>query len=261
MMTQGTTIFNGKESIMPDIDYVKDYKEKELRQYVVAYLLIVVAFVGLHTVAELRQALSGAASKMPLILQMIMTDIFLGAVCVLVIIFNEIWPDRIKTKLIYWRMPSDDIFTRIANGKIGPTEFDLTEAKAIYAHLATAPPEKQTSEWSVMLRKCRKAGHSNVLDAQRMQLMTRDICITTLSLLIMSFTAVIFLSFIQNEKSASLKMLGLPVTYLTAMLRVTGVAARNRANRLVALVIKNDIQEKIADRSVDDRTDAWITDI
>ena len=29
--------------------YVKDYKEKELRQYILAYLLITVAFIALHT--------------------------------------------------------------------------------------------------------------------------------------------------------------------------------------------------------------------
>lgn len=29
--------------------YVKDYKEKELRQYILAYLLITVASIALHT--------------------------------------------------------------------------------------------------------------------------------------------------------------------------------------------------------------------
>ena len=42
---------------MSDIKFVKDYREKELRQYVLAYLLITVAFVGFNTVAELQEVL------------------------------------------------------------------------------------------------------------------------------------------------------------------------------------------------------------
>jgi len=229
---------------MSDIEFVKDYREKELSQYVLAYLLIAVAFVGFHTVSELQQVLKSAASTMPLILQMIMTDFFLGAVCVLVVILNEIWPDRVKTRLIYWKIPSSTIFSRIANGKLDAAGFDLAEARVIYAHLASTPPDKQTSEWNILLRKCRKAGHSNVVDAQRMQLMTRDICLSTLSLLIMSIAAVAALAIIHNDIRVSLSMLGFPMLYLVVMLVVTGAAARNRAHRLVALVIKNDVQDK-----------------
>jgi len=228
---------------MPDIEYVKDYREKELRQYVMAYLLIAIASVGFHTVAGLQQISDSATSTMVSILQMIMTDIFLGAICVIVVIFNEVWPDSVKTKLIYRKMPSDTVFSRIATSKIDPTGIDLDRARAIYAQLASAPPAKQTSEWNILLRKCREAGRSNVVDAQRMQLMTRDLCLSTFSLLIMNIVAIVALAIVNNSICTSLKMLGLPISYLIVMLIVTMAAARNRAHRLVAIVIKNDVQD------------------
>ena len=244
---------------MSDIKFVKDYREKELRQYVLAYLLITVAFVGFNTVAELQQVLGSAANTIPLILQMVMTDIFLGAVCVLVLILNEIWSDRIKTRLIYKKMPSNTIFTRIATGEVDTSEFDLTQARAIYAHLATAPSEKQTAEWNLLLRKCREANHSNVIDAQRMQLMTRDIFLSTLSLLIMSIAVIASYAFLHNDLNAPIRMLGLPIIYLFVMLFVTRTSARNRANRFVEVVIKVDVQDSIAAHTRDDENDASVS--
>ena len=227
---------------MPDIEYVKNYKEKELRQYVLAYLLITTASVGFQTVAELRVTESDT-NTMVSIFQMIITDIFIGAICVLVMIFNEIWPDNMKTKLVYGRLPSDNIFSRISNGKIDSTGFDLDKAKAIYAHLFSASAAKQTAEWNNLLRKCRDSDYSNVVEAERMQLMTRDICISTISLLIMNVFAVIVFAIVNKSICISMKMLGVPIVYLVVMLIVTKTASWNRANRFLSLVIKNSIQD------------------
>jgi hypothetical protein len=84
---------------MADIEYVKNYKEKELRQYVFAYLLITIASVGFHTVTEFQ--VSGInINALISIFHMIMTGVLIGAICVLVMIFNEIWSDKMKTKLV-----------------------------------------------------------------------------------------------------------------------------------------------------------------
>ena len=233
---------------MPDIEFVKDYREKELRQYVLAYLLVAIATVGFQAVAGLQlQASSSETNVIISILQMIITDLFLGGICIIVMIFNEIWPDHAKTRLIYWRMPSDTVFTRIKSGNIDTAGFDLERARVVYAHLFSASATKQTSEWGHLLRKCRDAGRSNVVDAQRMQLMTRDICLSTFSLLIMNIVAVATLAIVNNSVCISLKTLWLPIVYLVAMLIVTRIAARNRAHRLVNLVLKNSVQDTIDD--------------
>jgi len=227
---------------MADIEYVKNYKEKELRQYILAYLLIAIASVGFQTVAEF-QVSGNDTNTMMSIFQMIMTDIFIGAICVLVIIFNEIWSDNMKTKLVYGQLPSDTVFSRISNGKIDTTGFDLDKAKVIYVHLFSASAVKQTAEWNSLLRKCRDSDYSNVVEAERMQLMTRDICISNISLLIMNVVAVVVFAIINKSICISVRMLGIPIVYLIVMLIITKVASWNRANRLLSLVIKNDVQD------------------
>lgn len=223
---------------MADIEYVKNYKEKELRQYVLAYLLVTVTFVGFHTITH-----SGAFDRFEAIFQMIITDIFVGAICVLVLIFNELWSDRTKTKLVYGEMPSGTVFTDIASGKIDATGFDLDKAKELYMALADESESKQTAEWNLLLRKSRETGRGNVIEAQRMQLMTRDICMSTISLLILNIIAIGVLAIVHFDIIFTLKMMAMPIIYLIVMLIITKIAAQNRARRFVALVIKNDVQD------------------
>jgi hypothetical protein len=227
-----------------DIEYVKNYKEKELRQYVLAYLLVTIASMGFQTIAELKLQVSGSdPNAMMTIFQMIMADIFIGAICVLVMILNEIWSDNMKTKLVYGQLPSNTIFTRISNGKIDATGFDLDKAKAVYAYLFSVSAVKQTAEWNKLLRKCRDSDYSNVVEAERMQLMTRDLCVSTISLLIMNIIIVVFFTIVNKNICGSIKMLGIPIVYLVVMLIITKVASRNRADRFLSLVIKNNIQD------------------
>jgi uncharacterized protein YacL len=234
---------------MSNIKYVKNYKKKELRQYVLAYLLITIASVGFQTVAAFQSQDSWSeANAMALVFQMIMTDVFIGAICVLVIIFNEIWSDKMKTNLVYGQLPSDTVFSRISNGKIDATGFDLDKARVIYAHLFSASAAKQTAEWNKLLRKCRDFDYSNVVEAERMQLMTRDICISTVSLFIMNIVAVLIITIINRSICISLEIFIVPIVYLVIMFFITKKASCNRANRFLSLVIKNNIQDNKDDQ-------------
>jgi hypothetical protein len=189
------------------------------------------------------QASGSDINAMTSIFQMVMTDIFMGAICVLVMIFNEIWSDNMKTKIVYGQLPSDTVFSRISNGKIDATGFDLDKAQVIYSHLFSASATKQTAEWNKLLRKCRDSGYSNVVEAERMQLMTRDICMSTVSLLIMNIIAVFIFTIESKNICVSIKMFVVPIVYLAVMLIITKVASRNRADRFLSLVIKNDVQD------------------
>ena len=92
--------------------YVKDYKEKELRQYILAYLLITVAFIALHTDFS-----ADNENLLDTLLKMAAIDIWVSGLSVLVVILNEIWPDAMKTEIVYGSMPSDTIFSEIAAGE------------------------------------------------------------------------------------------------------------------------------------------------
>lgn len=142
--------------------YVKDYKEKELRQFILAYLLITVAAIALHTDFS-----ADNADLLDTLLKMAAMDIWVSGLSVLVVILNEIWSDAMKTKIVYGSMPSDTIFSEIAAGK-GPFCFDLDAARAKYKDLSTLQPDKQSAEWYKLLHAGREAECGNVIEGQRM---------------------------------------------------------------------------------------------
>ena len=221
-----------------NVAYIKEYTDKEMKQYVLSYLLIAISSIGFQT-----QLTNDSSNLSTSIFQMLVTDVFLGAICVLVFIFNELWTDRAKTKLIYGELPSNSVFSDISNGKIDTNGFDLDKARKIYSGLPTASPMKQTAEWNILLRNSKDAEKGNVIEAEKLQLMTRDLCMSTISLLIMNIVAVGVFSLVNNDIFLSTKMLGIPIVYLIVMFFITRAAARNRAKRLVVLVIKNDVQD------------------
>lgn len=104
----------------------------------------------------------------------------------------------------------------------------------MYTSLATALAAKQTSEWNVLLRKCRNDGHGNVVDAERLQLMTRDIYLSTFSLLITTVIAVGVLAIWKSNFCIAINALWIPIVYLLVMMAITRKAARNRAERFVS---------------------------
>ena len=67
-------------------EYIKSYREKELRQYVLAYLLIAIACVGFQ-----KQVVGATSVTLESLFTMFITDFFVGAMCVLVLVLNEIW--------------------------------------------------------------------------------------------------------------------------------------------------------------------------
>lgn len=147
--------------------YVKDYKEKELRQFILAYLLITVASIALHTDFS-----ADSADLLNTLLQMAAMDIWVSGLSVLVVILNEIWSDAMKTKIVYGSMPSDTIFSEIAAGKRSFC-FDLDAAKEKYKDLSALPPDKQSAEWYKLLhcrqrsrmRECHRGSADAVDDA------------------------------------------------------------------------------------------------
>lgn len=225
-------------------EYIKDYKYKELKHYVLAYLLIAVSSVGFYTVVSVD-----TADLLSSLFNMVTIDLLVGAICALVFVLNELWSDKAKTRIVYREMPSNTVFTDISAGIIDTTGFDLTKAQSMYAHLSNAAANLQTAEWNGLLVKSRDAGRENVIEAERLQLMTRDICVSTISLLIMNFVVLIVLMIVSNSLWNPIKMLGLPLAYLILMFFVTRAAARSRAKRFVALVVKNDVQDYVKSKS------------
>ncbi len=221
-------------------EYIKNYKYKELRQYIISYLLITIASVGFCTRATI-----GNLDWYSSLFNMIAIDVLVGAICTLVFVLNELWSDKSKTRLVYHQMPSDAVFSDIASGKIDATGFDLETAQKMYGHMADAPANLQTAEWNKLLQKSRISEMGNVIKAERLQLMTRDICMSTISLFIMTLAALVVLEVFSVNKWDPIKMFIIPLVYLLVMFFASRAAARSRAKRFVAIVIKNDVQSGI----------------
>ena len=221
-------------------EYIKNYKYKELRQYIISYLLITIASVGFCTRATI-----GNLDWYSSLFNMIAIDVLVGAICTLVFVLNELWSDKSKTRLVYHQMPSDAVFSDIASGKIDATGFDLETAQKMYGHMADAPANLQTAEWNKLLQKSRISEMGNVIEAERLQLMTRDICMSTISLFIMTLAALVVLEIFSANKWDPIKMFIIPLVYLLVMFFTSRAAARSRAKRFVAIVIKNDVQSNI----------------
>ena len=173
---------------------------------------------------------------------MISLDVLAGAMCVLVLILNELWSTSAKTFMVYGNLPSDTIFSDIKAEKEGLTGFNLKRAQELYADYAELPSNEQTERWNILLQKSKKSSQGNVIEAQRLQLMTRDVCVSTVSLFIMSVLSLIVLSFVVNDFCFLCSIFRFPLAYLVVMFFITRKAASNRAKRFVAMVIKNDIQ-------------------
>lgn len=96
-----------------------------------------------------------------------------------------------------------------------------------------------------LLQKSRISEMGNVIEAERLQLMTRDICMSTISLFIMTLAALVVLEVFSVNKWDPIKMFIIPLVYLLVMFFASRAAARSRAKRFVAIVIKNDVQSGI----------------
>ena len=203
-------------------------------------MLITIASVGFCTRATI-----GNLDWYSSLFNMIAIDVLVGAICTLVFVLNELWSDKSKTRLVYHQMPSDAVFSDIASGKIDATGFDLETAQKMYGHMADAPANLQTAEWNKLLQKSRISEMGNVIEAERLQLMTRDICVSTISLFIMTLAALVVLEVFSVNKWDPIKMFIIPLVYLLVMFFASRAAARSRAKRFVAIVIKNDVQSGI----------------
>ena len=203
-------------------------------------MLITIASIGFCTRATI-----GNLDWYSSLFNMIAIDVLVGAICTLVFVLNELWSDKSKTRLVYHQMPSDAVFSDIASGKIDATGFDLETAQKMYGHMADAPANLQTAEWNKLLQKSRISEMGNVIEAERLQLMTRDICMSTISLFIMTLAALVVLEVFSVNKWDPIKMFIIPLVYLLVMFFASRAAARSRAKRFVAIVIKNDVQSGI----------------
>lgn len=225
-------------------DYIKDYKEKELRLFIASYMLISVATIALYVMKS-----NEIIEVFPVLLELVTLDVVVGVACTMVYIVNEIWTYTAKNKLVYKTLPSNTIFSDLISGKILIPGIDMEKAKNQYRKLSEANGEIQTMEWNKLLAKSRKKEYGNVIEAERQQLLTRDICVSSVSLLIINLLTILIMSVVFGNVLKSIIIFGVPELYLAVMYVLSRRAANNTAKHFVYMVIKNDVIESLESKS------------
>ncbi len=225
-------------------DYIKDYKGKELKLFIMSYMLITAVVVAFYVMKN-----NEIVEVFPVLIELVTFDAIAGAACSIVYIVNELWTFPARKKLVYKALPSETVFSDITEGKTTIPGIDMKKAKEQYRVLFDASAEMQTMEWNKLLMKNRKSEYGNVIEAERQQLLTRDICITSISLLIINGIIIAIMSFVFGNVCKSIEIFGIPTLYTLVMYILSRKAANNTARQLVNIVIKNDVIDRMESKS------------
>lgn len=225
-------------------DYIKDYKGKELKLFIMSYMLITAVVIAFYVMKN-----NEIVEVFPVLIELVTLDAIAGVACTIVYIVNELWAVTTRIKLVYKILPSDTIFSDIAVGKITIPGIDMEKAAEQYKELFGESAEVQTMEWNKILIKSRKSEYGNVIEAERQQLLTRDICITSISLSIINGIIIVIMSIVFGSVCKSIEIFGVPTIYTLVMYILSRKTANNTARELVYMVIKNDVIDRMKSKS------------
>lgn len=216
---------------------MKDYREKELKWYIFAYLFLLMGIGGQGLIAP--EGYNGFSS----IEMLLSSSLLAGVICTLGFVFDCLYTAGIKDILLNFgimTLPGKTIFTRISKGKISDMRIDTKEAQEKYNSVISAiPADKKAKKkyentiWYSLSRM--HEDDPRVKTAHRDYLLSRDMYTTTITLLVLT-AAGMGANVIQHS--------WIPIGYLATMLVLTNIATHARAHRFVNSVIAVDMNSK-----------------
>ena len=217
---------------------IKDYRENELKIFVIANILVVLCLIGTITFDGVIEE----NSYMKLIITIINSGLFSSIIYAMVIVCDCMISNHIKKIIVFlWSpMPGETIFTDIKDKTkdLRFTTYDVIKAYSeIYDNM---PSEKKSrrqyenSKWYKLLRQ--HESEKKVLIAHRDYLMCRDMSTTTILMIIVYIILSMVMKLITFDKKAIIYLLGV---YIVCMR-----ATRVKSKRFVKTVIACDISPK-----------------
>lgn len=216
---------------------MKDYREKELKWYIFAYLFLMIGISSPGLIS------SGSDDWFSSIEKLLSSSLFAGVICTLAFVFDCLYTAELKDLLLslgFIALPGKTVFTRISKGKINDMRFDIKKAQEKYKDIISDLPsnkkEKKRGEntkWYSLSRI--HEDDPRVKTAHRDYLLTRDLYTTTITMFVLTAAGMGF---------RVVEFSWIPVGYLIAMLILTNVAAHFRAHRFVNSVIAVDMNPK-----------------
>ena len=214
---------------------IKDYREKELKTFVIANILVILCLNGLITFNGLLEE----NNYMQLIITIINSGLFASIIYAMVTVCDCMIPSELKRYIVFWwcPMPGETVFSDI---KFNARDGRFTSAEAIVSYediYNNLPSERkacrkyENSKWHVLQRQ--HESETKVLIAHRDYLMCRDMAtITVLMTLVYTILSSVMKLINFDKKS---------VIYLMIVYWVCMIAARVKSKRFVKTVIACDL--------------------
>jgi len=218
---------------------IKDYRNNELKNYVIGNILLVLLLSGVFDSLFSRE-LDDIVTIINLVVQSVLLS---SIIYIYVFLLDSIIPGDYKQKIAYLfrgKLPGYTIFSDMKN-KLKDDRFTLQDVlskyKDIYDNMPSDESEKQKYENAHWYRIYQDhQNKSKVYTANRDFLLCRDITIITLFLIGMYLVGV----YVLNVFDFSLRML----MFLLCELIIADIAMRGKASRLAYNVIAEDIYKK-----------------
>lgn len=219
---------------------IKDYREKELRNYVIGNVLLILIATGLldqvfNPVADATMWSSFSA--------LFSSALFSAIAYIYVYIFDSLIPPNIKDNLL-WIIkgrPGESVFTEIrdTDGDVRFRKEDVLEKYAdVYEKIDAERDEQmrrkiQNSSWYKIYKAHEK--EASVFVSQRDSLLSRDMSIITFWIII---------GYIIIKLLVGIKLHWGLMTFLLAEMIITWLSARSKVKRFVYNVIAADVDKR-----------------
>lgn len=220
------------------LNNLKDYRENELKQYVIANALV---FLLVHGFIDFANA--DNIKLVQRIVSLLGTTLLASIIYIFTILVDSVIDDKIKNKIVnlyFMKLPGEYIFTEIKN-KNKDIRFTTDKALQKYSHIYSEIPinlderkKYENSQWYKIYNQYREA--PMVFMSNRNYLLMRDMYISTMVILVLYFIACFFFKWLTYEK--------LFIIYLLGILIITNVATHIKAKRFVYNVIALDISKE-----------------
>jgi len=123
---------------------MKDYREKELKS-----LLIILACMLLYWCTPVFEDAFKDGNYLNMNINMLFKSVLITNVLALVtFLMDSLIDNNLKDKLVclfFLKLPGENIFTRIRDGKVHDKRFLLTETQSVYENIIDAIPENESN--------------------------------------------------------------------------------------------------------------------
>lgn len=219
------------------INNIKDYREKELKWYIIASILILLYLSNPITIAYNTDEIS-LADKF---FRLFDSGLIAGAICILSIIFDSLYSSDAKSRLVYFgqmaQLPAKTIFSNLKSSKWADVRFLRDDVLKKYSEVFEKMPKTEKDRldyenrhWNAIYNKYRE--NPMIYISNRDYLLCRDLYITTITMSIL-YGLAISVSFFPFSLVFCI--------YLLGMLLLLNIATRIKSKRFVINVIAFDI--------------------